>query len=75
MKCPVCNKTITEIKHWVHCPLADGETVCMNHCFRGCTYRQGDRCNYIGAKEKERLREEKEKFLAAVTTRNHLKKL
>lgn len=35
--CPVCGKTVKEVKSWVQCPEVD-MPICMTHCFNDCNY-------------------------------------
>jgi len=35
--CPICSKSIMEVRAWVHCP-KEKEKVCMNHCYDICRH-------------------------------------
>lgn len=56
--CPICKKTVAEVKAWIHCPKED-KPVCMNHCFSGCRLLNKDssiiRCTYKKQQEKNTL--------------------
>jgi len=56
--CSICQKTMLQNKHWVHCPKF-GEAICMTHCFNECKYMIDERCVY----ESRVKNEEKEKSL------------
>lgn len=44
--CPVCKKTVNEIRTWAHCKKENGN-VCMEHCYSGCEHLRGHKCMYL----------------------------
>ena len=44
--CPICNKTVKEVRAWVLCRKNKGN-VCMSHCYHECEHLKNEKCRFL----------------------------